>query len=262
MSPSSASLKFPQSGFCKMKSDSAVAARGLISRRRRKWRCVPCSTRRATTKCTRSLFKSSRHLERSRRIPVRNLKGNFHGIPRLPLGMTDSADNLEQFFRLRQDELMGICRLGGAINLFARGIESAEKDVVVDGIVKQKRLLGNETDLLAQRSLRQSAQIMTIDSHCARCRIVEPKNERENRALTGAAGTDERITFTRLNAESDVAECVDGRAGVAESDVFEIDSALRSFQGFRVGRVLDSDRSVENSKNAFGGGNRPLHQNP
>src|SRR5881394_959336 len=101
MSPSSASLKFPQSGFCKMKSDSAVAARGLISRRRRKWRCVPCSTRRATTKCTRSLFKSSRHLERSRRIPVRNLKGNFHGIPRLPLGMTDSADNLEQFFRLR-----------------------------------------------------------------------------------------------------------------------------------------------------------------
>src|SRR5947207_8362538 len=43
------------------------------------------------------------------------------------------------FLWLRQNELMSICRLGGAINLLARGVESAEKDVVVDGIVKQKR---------------------------------------------------------------------------------------------------------------------------
>jgi hypothetical protein len=81
------------------------------------------------------------------------------------------------FLRLRQNELMGICRLGGVINLFARGIKPAEKDVLVDGIVKQKRLLCNETELFAQRCLRQSAQVMTIDSHCARCRIVESKNK-------------------------------------------------------------------------------------
>src|SRR5438132_14347128 len=49
----------------------------------------------------RSLIKSSRHPERSRRMPLRNLKGNFRGFPGLPLELTDSSDNLEQFFRLR-----------------------------------------------------------------------------------------------------------------------------------------------------------------
>ena len=43
---------------------------------------------------------------------------------------------------------MGICRLRGAINFFARGIKPAEKDVVVDSIVKQKRLLCHETEFV------------------------------------------------------------------------------------------------------------------
>ena len=74
---------------------------------------------------------------------------------------------------------------------------------------------------------------MTIDSHRARCRIVKPKNRRQNRALTGAAGTDERVAFPGFDAQSlDVIQCVDGCAGVAESNVFEIDSTLEKLHGF------------------------------
>ena len=61
------------------------------------------------------------------------------------------------------DEVMRERRLGGCVDLVRRGVQPAELDVFVNGIVKEKRLLGNEPDLLAERALRQSAQVSAID---------------------------------------------------------------------------------------------------
>ena len=100
-------------------------------------------------------------------------------------------------FRLRDDELVRISGFGCRVDFFARGIEPAELDVFENRVVKQKGILRNQSDLFAKRYLRQSAQIMAVDPHYARGRIVKPKNERKNGALTRAAGPDQGVSFYR-----------------------------------------------------------------
>ena len=73
------------------------------------------------------------------------------------------ADDRFVAVRLRHDEIV---REGGPrrrVNFFRRGVEPAELDVFEDGVVKQKCFLRDEADLLAQRFLRQLAQILAID---------------------------------------------------------------------------------------------------
>ena len=73
----------------------------------------------------------------------------------LPAGKKHSlvADEGVVFFRLRQYELMRVGHLRGAINIVPGGVEAAKENVVVDGVVEQKRLLCDQADLFAQRLL-------------------------------------------------------------------------------------------------------------
>ena len=59
------------------------------------------------------------------------------------------------------------------VNLFLGRIEPAELNVAENGVVKQKCLLRDETDLFAERLLRERAQILAIDR--ARC----PRSDRK-----------------------------------------------------------------------------------
>ena len=66
------------------------------------------------------------------------------------------------------------------VNLFRSGVEASELDVVKDGVVKQKCVLGDKTNLFSQRLLRERAQIAAIDPDAARDRIVQAQNQRQN----------------------------------------------------------------------------------
>ena len=70
----------------------------------------------------------------------------------LPAGKKHSlvADEGVVFFRLRQNELVRVSHLRGAINIISGGIEAAKKNVIIDGVVEQKRFLCDQADLLAQ----------------------------------------------------------------------------------------------------------------
>src|SRR5205823_5795728 len=81
---------------------------------------------------------------------------------------------------LRDDEVMrerGAC---DGVNLFRSGVEASKLDVVKDGVVKQKCVLGDKTNLFSQRLLRERAQIAAIDPDAARDRIVQAQNQRQN----------------------------------------------------------------------------------
>jgi len=60
------------------------------------------------------------------------------------------ADNGVVLMWLLQDELMCVGHLSCVVHFFAASIEPAEKNVVVDGIVKQKCVLRHQSDLLPQ----------------------------------------------------------------------------------------------------------------
>ena len=83
------------------------------------------------------------------------------------------ADDRRVAFRLGHNEVVGKRGLRGGINFFGRGVESAELDVFENRVVKQKRVLGNEPDLRAQRFLGQAAHVVTVELECAGGRIVQ-----------------------------------------------------------------------------------------
>src|SRR6266404_5114132 len=60
------------------------------------------------------------------------------------------ADNRVVTVRLRQNEIVRERRLRGDVNFVERRARPAELDVFEDRVVKQKRFLTDETDLLAQ----------------------------------------------------------------------------------------------------------------
>src|SRR5215468_8124270 len=64
---------------------------------------------------------------------------------------------------LSHDELVRVSCLGGFVNLFLCRVQPSELDVVKDRVVKQKRLLSDEPDLIAQRFLRDRTQITAVD---------------------------------------------------------------------------------------------------
>src|SRR5206468_595471 len=81
-------------------------------------------------------------------------------------------------------------------------------------------------------------------------------------AFTRAAGTDQCVTFSRLDLQRDVAKSVDGGAGIAEVNVVESNSSFRTLQCFRVRRVLNRNRGIQNCEDTFHRRNGPLHDDP
>ena len=68
---------------------------------------------------------------------------------------------------LCHDEFVRVSGLRGFVDLLLRRIESAEQDVTKDRVVKQKRLLGYEPDVVAQGFLRDRAQVAAVDLYHA-----------------------------------------------------------------------------------------------
>src|SRR4030095_14027320 len=102
--------------------------------------------------------------------------------------------------RMRNNKMLCVGGSRCFANLVRRRIQPPELDIAKDRIVKQKRLLSYEPDPFPQRFLR----------------------ERENRALSCAAGADQSVGFTGLDMQSQVANRIRNSGGITEGHIFKI----------------------------------------
>jgi hypothetical protein len=76
---------------------------------------------------------------------------------------------------------------GRADDVVARGIRLAVGDVLPDGRIEQLRVLQHERDLPAQRAHVEVADVVAVDRDRSRERIVEARDEADQRRLAAAA---------------------------------------------------------------------------
>ena len=99
----------------------------------------------------------------------------------------------------------------------------AERDVVGERVGEQERLLRHEADRAAQRRERDVADVDAVDEHRAGRRIVQPREQGDQRRLARAGDADERDGLPRLDPRGHVVE--HRRAAVGEDEIAEFDLA-------------------------------------
>ena len=100
--------------------------------------------------------------------------------------------------------------------------------------MEQQRVLEHEADLAAQRLEREETNVLAVDRDLAAQRVVEPRDEADERRLAGAGVADERRALARFDDEVDVLEHQAVRL-IAERDVRELDAALEARRALGVG---------------------------
>ena len=100
-------------------------------------------------------------------------------------------------------------------------------DVLGDRAGEDHRVLCDDADLLSQAAERRVADVDAVDHDAALLRIVEAREQREQRRLARAVAADDRDAICPLGTvrlTSSTAGCV--RVRVGERDVLETDLAL------------------------------------
>src|SRR6185437_12574088 len=82
--------------------------------------------------------------------------------------------------------LADVGSLRGVEHFFHGGVGLAEHDVFADGFAEQKRLLWDEADGAAQLRQRVVADGAAVDKHRAGSRVVEARDELDERGFPGA----------------------------------------------------------------------------
>ena len=101
---------------------------------------------------------------------------------------------------------------------------------------EEERLLGHDAELAAQRGERHVREVVPVDQHPARGRVVEARDQLGHRRLARPRGAHEGHRLAGRNREVDVVQHRHGRV-VAERDVVEADLAADLRQLDRVGRL-------------------------
>ncbi len=97
---------------------------------------------------------------------------------------------------------MGIRQFGGAEDLAARCLRLPIGNVVPNGAVEQYRLLQHEADLLAERLLLKSPDIVSIDLHRTGDGVVKPGNQTDERGLARTGRSYQGHHLAGLNSEA------------------------------------------------------------
>jgi hypothetical protein len=79
----------------------------------------------------------------------------------------------------------------GVLNAALRSV-AAERHVLPDGCREKERLLRHEADRAAKALQRNLADVHAADRHRAGRRLVQPRQQRDERRLAGPRGADER----------------------------------------------------------------------
>jgi hypothetical protein len=139
---------------------------------------------------------------------------------------------------------VGVGELRGADDLVPRGARPAVRDVLPDRRPEQHRFLKHQADLIAKRRQRVAANVAAVDAHQAASRIVEPRNEADERRFPAAGRAHEGDPLPGLDDEVDVLE--DELIGrIAELYVRELDTALERRCGAGTGQIPHLALGVE-----------------
>ena len=101
---------------------------------------------------------------------------------------------------------MGESGAGRGLDLLLRNMGLAVGDVVAHRVVEQHRFLRDDADLRAQRGEGDVAHIVAVDQDASGGHVEEARDQMNQRALAGAAGTDDGENFAALHFEIDVAQ--------------------------------------------------------
>src|SRR5207248_5300365 len=107
----------------------------------------------------------------------------FLNAGELRAGFTDAG--LIALFQLDY-EVMGERLVGRGLDVLFARLAAAIEDVVVNRIVEQDRLMRDHADLLAQVAYIERAQVVTIDQDGTVVRIVEARDQTDERRLAAA----------------------------------------------------------------------------
>ena len=121
------------------------------------------------------------------------------------------ADDRVETLRQRGDHVPDLRVAAGRFHLRRRGVRPGVAQVLADRHVEEVRVLGNDADVGAQRVLGEVAHVVAVEPHGARGDVVEPWDERGDRALAGTRWADERKRLAGLDHEGDVVEHLDVR---------------------------------------------------
>ncbi len=166
----------------------------------------------------------------------------------LDAGLEAPSDELVVARRQALDHLVGEAaprRFADALAIVA-GLDPADGDVLAGGQVVAHEVLEDDADVAAQRGEVVIAQVAAVEQDPALVRVVEPRQELDQRRLAGAVLADQRQHLAGPQLEGEVAHRPALGPRVAEADVFE-DEALadRLREGQRIGRRGDLRREVE-----------------
>ena len=147
-------------------------------------------------------------------------------------------------------------RLGhprSALDLVVGGVGTTVGDVRADRVGEQKAVLEGHADLASQRVQRDRAEVVAVDGHPSRVRVVEARQHGRDGGFAAAAGADDRDPLAGRDAQRQVAQdrCL---FVVAERDAVELDLATHGGQLGRVVGVSDLRPEVEKLKDALGAG--------
>ncbi len=130
------------------------------------------------------------------------------------------------------DELERMGLGGGGPHLLIRRGRPAVADVVGDGAVQQRGILGHHGDMGAQALLRRLGDVLAVDQDPPRLYLVEAQQDVDEGRLAGAGGADEAEALARRDVEIDAMQHAAGGA-VAEAHILEAHGALLDLEGRR-----------------------------
>ena len=191
----------------------------------------------------------------------RILQNRARDAEALALAARQPAAGLGDFgvisFRQSRDELVRVRRARGFLDLLRRRVEATVAQVVGDRSGEQDRILQHDRDLLAQRADAVLADVDAVDRQAAAGRVVEPRNQTDERRLAGAGQADQRNHLARLGGERDVVQ--HARAvRVRELDLLDADLTGDRVRFDRIGIVDRLGNEGEHRAHALRAGERPL----
>ena len=146
-----------------------------------------------------------RHLGLGRQVEVGGglVEEQDHGVDQLGPGQRDQLPLTRRQRRAalrhgvvvavveRGDEVVGADGAGGCLDLGIGRLRAAVGDVAADRAGEQERLLRHVAEPAAEVVEAERAQVVTVDGHRARVRVVEAGKQLEHGRLPGAGLADE-----------------------------------------------------------------------
>ena len=104
------------------------------------------------------------------------------------------------------DEVVGIGQAGCPHNLLTGRFRIGESNVLAHRSAEQERVLGNDSDLSAQRIELNLGDVVAIDQNPAFTRLIKPRQQLHQGALAAAALANDSNERSGLDLQVDVLE--------------------------------------------------------